>query len=228
MHIAIPDQEPPGLSPREASAQANPWNIPWNNSTLVLLLNQSVMVFRLGCTRPLEGAATKVCPNGNFCYHSGVNRKLTDQHIDEACRELLASRRRVGVRTVMAELRRRHGAAGRTERVSRVLREAEESATPPAREAEGEPNVAELNARLRAAEERAARAEELERRHQDFWARRYAEKADELERRYAAMLRTRAAITPDEYLRLQRRVAELSRRLERYEAAGPRAEALPE
>ena len=146
-----------------------------------------------------------------------MNRKLAPEQIEATCRDMLAGRRRVTVRAVMAELRCRHQACGRTERVSEILRRVE------ARRALDPPNdppsadVAALLDRLQAAEARAARAEELERHHQDFWAMRYAEKADELERRYAAALQARPAITTDQYLRLQQRAAELARRLAQYE-----------
>jgi len=146
-----------------------------------------------------------------------MNRKLTDAQIEALCRELVAVQRRVGVRTIMAELRRRHGASGRTARVAQILRRAEQSISVVPAAGEGRAALLTMAERLRQAEVRAARAEELERRHQDYWARRYAEKADELERKYAAVLKSRPAITSDEYLRLHQRVAELSRRLARYE-----------
>lgn len=147
-----------------------------------------------------------------------MNRKLTPEQIEATCRALLSSRRRVTIRTVMAQLRERHGATGRTERVSAILRRIEgrrdfdPSHDPPSAD------TAALLERLLAAEARAARSEELERRHQDFWAQRYAEKVDELERRYTAAVQVRPAITTDQYLRLQRRAAELAGRLAQYES----------
>ena len=50
-----------------------------------------------------------------------VNRKLTPDQIEAACRDLLSRRRRVTVRAVMAELRNRHDATGRTERIREIL-----------------------------------------------------------------------------------------------------------
>jgi hypothetical protein len=150
-----------------------------------------------------------------------MNRKLTSEQIEATCRQLLSGRRPVTVRTVMAELRRRNGSAGRTERVSGILRRLQ---TAPEIESTGNAPAADvvaLRERLEAAEARAARSEEMERRHQDYWAKRYAEKADELERRYAAAIKARPAITTDQYLRLQQRIADLARRLSQYEPVGP-------
>lgn len=151
-----------------------------------------------------------------------MNRKLTSEQIESTCRELLGGRRHVTVRDAMAELQRRHGAAGRTERVSRILSrlETHQPFEPTHVEAPA-PDATALLERLDAAEARAARSEEMERRHQDYWAERYAEKADELERKYSAILQARPPITTDQYLRLQRRVAELSRRLSKYEDVEP-------
>jgi len=148
-----------------------------------------------------------------------VNRKLTLDQIEAACRDLLSSANRVTVRAVMAELHRRHGATGRTERVSGTLRrlEARRASDPPREPAD----TAALRERLQAAEARALRSEERERRHQEYWAKRYAEKADELERRHATAMKDRPAITTDHYLRLQQRAAELARRLSQYESVDP-------
>ncbi|MGH8327856.1 MAG: hypothetical protein ACRET2_13975 [Steroidobacteraceae bacterium] len=151
-----------------------------------------------------------------------MNRKLTPEQIEAACRDLLRSRHRVTLRAVMAELHHRHGATGRTERVSKILSrlEASREAFGPAHH-QPSADITALLPRLQAAEARAARSEEIERQHQDYWARRYAEKADELERRYAAALKSRPAITTDQYLRLQQRIAELARRLSQYESVEP-------
>ncbi len=150
-----------------------------------------------------------------------MNRRLTPEQLESACRDLLMSRRRVTVRAVMAELRRRHGASGRTERVRQTLHRLDASQPLEPTRDPAASDTATLLERLQAAEARAARSEELERHHQDFWAKRYAEKADELERRYAAVLRARPAITTDQYLRLHQRIADLTRRLSRYESVDP-------
>lgn len=147
-----------------------------------------------------------------------MRRGLSIEQIEAVCRELLRDRRRVSVRTVMVELRRRHGASGRTERVSRLLKQVEEGALEFPIERVPE-EMERMREQLRAAEVRAARAEEIERSHQDYWARRYAEKADEMERQLSAALKRRAPISADEYLALHRRLAELTRRLAQYEGA---------
>jgi hypothetical protein len=147
-------------------------------------------------------------------------RLVTSAQIEEACSALLRVRHRVGVRDVMRRLRELHGASGRTERVAIVLKRLQEVRTalplPATQEASPEV-VAHLREQLRAAEERAARAEELERRHQDFWAERYAEKLQELERRFEALARDAPTVTTDPYLRACQRVVELERRLAQYE-----------
>lgn len=157
------------------------------------------------------------CLNGNIRYHCTVNRKLSPAQIEATCRHLLNQRGRVTVRAVMAELRRRHGACGRTERVSEIMGQLQIDRGSQAG-SDQPTDTAALLERLRAAEARAERSEEIERRHQDFWAKRYADKADELERRYRAALDSRPSITINQYLRLQQRIAELSRRLAQYEA----------
>lgn len=149
-----------------------------------------------------------------------MNHKLTSEQIEAACRDLLSARRHVTVRAVMAELHRHHGAAGRTERVSQILRRLQTAPFESTRDPQLA-NIAALRERLEAAETRAARSEEMERRHQDYWAKRYAEKADELERKYAPALQPPAAITADQYLRLRQRVADLTRRLSRHEPVDP-------
>jgi hypothetical protein len=156
-----------------------------------------------------------------------VNTKLTTAQIQEVCHALLQVQRRVGRRDVMRELHRRYGAMGRCERVARILKRVGEGAT--VSPSQVGPEVATLIEQLRAAEERAGRAEqrasaaeEMERSHQDFWANRYAEKIVELQKRQAAMdLNAKRGVSPDEYLRIYRRAAELARRLAQYEPVEP-------
>src|ERR1700722_8437678 len=108
-----------------------------------------------------------------------MNCMLSSAQIEGVCVELLSVSLEVSVRDVERELKRRYGASGRRERVAAILRRAKvEAPTPgattnPAVESAGAELIAEAFAR-------AARAEELERRHQDFWAERYAEKCEEL------------------------------------------------
>lgn len=142
-----------------------------------------------------------------------MRQRLKPEQIEQVCRELLAKHRHVTVRSVTAELRRLYGAAGRAERVCEILRET--AARCPVELASG--SIADLLVRLERAEKRAALAEDRERRHQDLWAARLVEKVDEVERRYAKALRARAEITVEQYLDLQRKLAELRRRLSQYE-----------
>ena len=150
---------------------------------------------------------------------------LSESSIEEACRTLLSQRRRVGVRDVMTYLRMQHGIAGRTERVAGILRREElrsSTVMPPPNPPTLLPvELADLQEQLRLAEARALRAEDLERRHQDFWAARYDEKVQEIEKRYADLLARNAAVTSDQYLRIHQVAADLARRLAQYEKVDP-------
>jgi hypothetical protein len=151
-------------------------------------------------------------------------RLITLAQIEEACGALLRTRRKVGVRDVTQHLQGLHGFKGRTERVAIVLKrlQAEQIALPSSPVEQSNRDVlAQLLRQLREAEGRAMRAEELERRHQDFWADRYAEKLQELERRFEARARDAPAVTAEQYLRISQRVAELERRLAQYERVEP-------
>jgi hypothetical protein len=121
----------------------------------------------------------------------GVNQKLSDNRIRATCRELLSCGGAVSGRSLREELRRRFGAAGKTERVFRIHREvvnSERAAAQPARLPQLPPShavpsemvpseVRELQQRLLAAESaaaenlaRAERAEYREQAHQERWA----------------------------------------------------------
>jgi len=159
--------------------------------------------------------------NGNMGYHCRVNRRLTTEQIEIAARALLRGRRQVTVQALRHSLHERHGAGGRTERIARILKQLQnELALLPPNEPGGE-ELEKLQQRVREAEARAERAEQLERSHQDFWARRYSEKADELERRHAAALKNRASISADQHLRLLQENAELRRRLLEHSQPAP-------
>ncbi len=115
---------------------------------------------------PLETVASRV---------GRVNRRLTDQHIRATCRELLTGERRPSGRELRRQLRHRFGAVGQTARVFQIWRE--ESATAVLPHTAIPSDLAELERRLRIAEEaaaqnlaRAERAEYRERAHQDKWA----------------------------------------------------------
>jgi hypothetical protein len=145
---------------------------------------------------------------------------LSNSQIEGVCIELLTVSREVSVRDVERELKRRYAASGRRERVADILRRAKAeapapaAATKPAVESAGPEIIAEALAR-------AARAEELERRHQDFWAERYAQKCEELEMRYRRIFEDLKREHSERYLRVHQRVMELQVRLARYEAIDP-------
>jgi hypothetical protein len=143
-----------------------------------------------------------------------MHRKLTTDQVREVCEEMLLQTETPSVRTVMAELRQRYGACGRTERVASVLRSLTEKRELRSRVSESS-DLASLRQKLLDAEERAARAEYRELRHQDLWARRYQEKVAELQHRVATSKST--GVSSEQYLRLYRRAVELAGRLARYE-----------
>jgi hypothetical protein len=151
---------------------------------------------------------------------------LTLPQIEEACRALFRTHRKVGVRDVARYLQELHGFKGRTERIAIVLKHVQEEQvalpSPPDQQPDQDA-LAQLLAKLRDAEWRATRAEELERRHQDFWADRYGEKLQELERRFEARGHDAPSpsVTPEQYLRVSQRVVELERRLAQYERVEP-------
>jgi hypothetical protein len=103
-----------------------------------------------------------------------MNRRLSEARVRATCRELLSRGGRLSGRALCAELRRRFGAVGKTERVFQIWRE-ETSAKVTAALVPGD--LVELERRLAAAEvtaaenlARAERAEYREQAHQDKWA----------------------------------------------------------
>src|SRR5579872_5419847 len=99
-----------------------------------------------------------------------MNRRLSEARVRATCRELLAKTGRVSGRALSAELRRRFGAVGKTERISAIWRDEVAAALVPG-------GGVELKRRLAAAEARAADnlkraelAEYREQAHQDKWA----------------------------------------------------------
>jgi polyhydroxyalkanoate synthesis regulator phasin len=159
---------------------------------------------------------------------AAMGAHLSTDQIESACTDLFSTQARVTVNEVMARLKRLHGTGGRRARVAAILRQIE-SALPFRSPPPAEPSaIAELEQRLKAADERARRAEqraalaeELERKHQDFWAARYDQKAQELERRYATLEQTSTRASSEQLLRLYQRIAALTRRLSQYEPADP-------
>jgi hypothetical protein len=154
-----------------------------------------------------------------------VYRRLTTGQIRNVCEEMLLQSDNPSVRRVMTELRQRHGACGSTERVAEILRGMIEQRGPRRSPVES-PDLALLRQQLleakqqvAAANQRAQRAEEIERSHQDFWAARYQEKLEELQ--YRVAVPNSAGVSSEQYLRLYRRAMELASRLEKYEEVGP-------
>ncbi len=138
--------------------------------------------------------------------------------IQSTCRDLLQARRRVTLRQVTEELRRRHGAAGKNDRVARILREAAGHFTVPCFEGKPEAEILRLQESLRGAEareraalQRAELSEKRERSHQDLWARRIAERMDENDRQLAAAIKRHEREASVKYLQLHQRIAELER-----------------
>ena len=147
-----------------------------------------------------------------------MNRKLTDATIESTCRELLQARRRVTLREVTEELRRRYRASGKNARVARILREVAERIAVPNYEGTPDAEIARLREALRQAQRqvaesiaRAELSEEREQAHQRLWAQRFAERMDEYDRRAAAAIKRHERETAEHQLRLHQRIAELER-----------------
>ena len=145
-------------------------------------------------------------------------QKLSDAVIAETCRELLQAQRRVTVRGVCEELRRRHRASGKNARVARILREVTERTAVPSYEGTPDAEISRLRAALSEAERsrteaiaRAELSEQRERSHQDLWARRFAERMDENERKVVAAIKRHERESAEGQLRLHQRIAELER-----------------
>lgn len=106
-----------------------------------------------------------------------MNKRLSEVRIRSTYRELSAKKDRVSGRALCAELRKRFGAVGKTERVFAIWREEMGPKVAPVDAAKEDVTVAELERRLAAAESaaaenlaRAERAELRERAHQEKWA----------------------------------------------------------
>lgn len=121
-----------------------------------------------------------------------MNRKLTDQQIEAAWRDLEAKGIPATGRQLREALRERFGSPGKTDRIFAIWRTLSEER----RRAALEPSTAELLARMEAAESiaaaavqakgaaeaRAALAEQREIAHQDRWAQEIYELRQEVER----------------------------------------------
>lgn len=145
-------------------------------------------------------------------------QKLSDTVIAETCRELLQVQRRVTVRRVSEELRRRHHASGKNARVARILREVSARTAVANGPRAPDTEIVRLREALRQAQHQAAAliaraelSEERERTHQDLWADRFAARTEENERRMAAVIRRYERRSAEQQLRLHQRIAELER-----------------
>jgi len=110
-----------------------------------------------------------------------MNRKLSDAEIITTCRELFASNDALTGRALRAEVRRRFGFAGRTDRVFAIWRSirderplgsghSQQGEDMQARLVAAEGRVRALESERDRAEERARRSEARELAHQDRWA----------------------------------------------------------
>lgn len=138
-----------------------------------------------------------------------MNERLSLGQIRVVCQEMLRSEKRVTGREIRRELRRRFGAAGKTERVFRVWREEcvrwERAHAPPPSDVEAlAQRLAEAEARATALQARAELAEYREQAHQDRWGL----EVDRL--RQQLLIQERAA---DRVRHLEDRVMQLSREL---------------
>jgi outer membrane murein-binding lipoprotein Lpp len=137
-----------------------------------------------------------------------VGQQISQADIRAAALRLLAHHRHITVRGLAAALRAHYGHSARTQRLARVVKELN-SAPPQSVE-----EVLILREQLRAAVERAERAELRERAHQDHWAARYAEQVAALRRSSQTSVE---GVSHQQYLAIHQRAAALRRRLARYE-----------
>jgi outer membrane murein-binding lipoprotein Lpp len=137
-----------------------------------------------------------------------VSQQISEADIRAAAVRLLVHHRHITVRALAEALRAHHGHSARTQRVARIVKELN-SAPPQSVE-----EVLTLREQLRAAVERAERAEQRERAHQDYWAARYAEQVAALSRSSQTSVE---GISHQQYLAIHQRAAALRRRLARYE-----------
>jgi hypothetical protein len=152
-----------------------------------------------------------------------MNRKLSDAQITATFESLRSAGQNVSGRALRTALRRRYGAAGKTNRVFALCRTLREPTVP-------EPElIAQLRHQVQAAEqdravaqnerdravERAERSEAREVVHQDRWANEIYALRESLEQLKGE--RTRRQTSEDHLLRLQRELQTLRHRLARHE-----------
>lgn len=174
----------------------------------------------------------------NLPYPAGMARpaNISDFAIWKAREALVARNAGASGLAVRAELKRLYGASGGTDRVYRVLEGPPPlpPASPPQNKALAEvertsqalaADLAAANRKIKQLQEelqQASAARDLANERsdgaQDYWARLYDQRKQEFEQ-MAARLREQAkpAVSPDQYLRVCQRAAELSKRLSQYE-----------
>jgi hypothetical protein len=143
-------------------------------------------------------------------------RQLSDDEVRSTLLALLQSRTAVSGRALRRALRARYGAVGRTARVFQIWREMTGGAARSvdlSELARDQLKGAEL--RVRAAESRAALAEEREQAHQDKWAVEIHALRQQLVQHESSM--PRSGVPHETYHRLYAAYLELRRRLARYE-----------
>lgn len=133
-----------------------------------------------------------------------MNQRLTESRVRDTCRAMLQINPALSGRGLCAELKRRFGAVGKTERVFAIWRDEVSGAAMP-------PDTVELTKRLAIAEaaaadnlSRAERAEMREEKHQEMWAMEVDRLRQELQARKSNATEVRV---------LQERVLQLSREL---------------
>jgi hypothetical protein len=140
-----------------------------------------------------------------------MNQRLTESRVRETCRALLQINPALSGRGFCAELKRRFGAVGKTEREFAIWRDEISAAAMP-------PDTVELQKRLAAVEAaaaenlaRAERAELREEKHQEMWAMEVDRLRQELQAGKSGATEVRV---------LQERVLQLSRELMAARATG--------
>lgn len=151
-----------------------------------------------------------------------MNRKLTDQQIEQTVEFMRLAGQKITGRSLRATLRRRYGVAGNTGRLFSLCRalRAPQLKEPEIRELQQQVQNAEL-ARATALEERdralarAQRAEERETAHQDRWASEIHLLRESVEQLKGERLRRQQL--EDRVIRLQRELQGLHLRLSQFE-----------
>lgn len=143
-----------------------------------------IQTLRAHTESPIQLKVTSTNPKGNVfpldddaSRVGRMHRRLTEPQIRATCRELVAANANLTGRQLRRELKRRFGAVGKTERVFALWREETAVLRRATAAADLPTDIAELQRRLKAAEETAAEnlkraelAEYRERAHQDHWA----------------------------------------------------------